>query len=686
MLEYVTAAGFYARGADYHAAGSALKHRLQAVLESGRPLVKSEQDGDFREFCLPCTGNEKEVLLVPVGRTALIQLFFACRNASSQELAGILAGVAPKLSNAILSCLNYEKLLALERAERHRSEMRYQNLVNNLDAGIYISTMDGQFLEVNPAFLKIFGFNDRQELCGFVWSSFFANPKEKKRFIRKFTEKGCVKNLEIRLRRRDGETFWAQVTAVRRFFQKDETQNVIGIVENIEERKRIEGKLKHLAMHDPLTNVPNRYVLEKALKRAVAGAGRGKESALLLIDLDNFKLVNDTLGHAAGDELLIIVTNILKSNLRKGDLLARFGGDEFAVLLEGVTYQDVWAVAEKLRRAVDEGEFYLCDCRECVHLSISTGIIIIDGTLDYQKILSRADTALYAAKEGGRNRAIFVQPDEDVSAKLSEVNKLIALIKNALKEGRFMLVYQPVVSLRDGKILYYEALVRLRGDGGELIDPQVFIPVAERFGLMPQVDRWVVQASLTTLQKYPGLTLFLNISGVSLGDAALLEFIEEEICKSGIEPFRIGFEITRTAAVKDLLRADRWIRRLNDLGCRFALDDFGIGFSSLSYLRALPVDYLKIAGSFIRDLDQEPAHRILVQAISTVAHTLGKKTVAGLVESEDVLKVLQELGVDCGQGYLLGKPALSLQEDLSSLSSLSPFKEKSSLSPFPPFP
>ncbi|NPV29487.1 MAG: EAL domain-containing protein [Firmicutes bacterium] len=654
-LECAAAAGFSARGMDYPAAGNALKRRLRFLLQSGRPLVRTEGDRGFRELCVPFTGNEKKVLLVPVGRLALVQLFFTCEDAPGGELAGILSGIAPKLSNAILSCLNYEKLLALERAERYHSEMRYQNLVDNLDVGIYISTVDGKFLEVNPAFLRIFGFSDRQELSGSLWPSFFVNPKERERFMHIIADKGYVKNLEVLLKRRDGANFWAQVTAVRKFFQRDRTHTVIGIVENINERKKIEAQLKYLATHDPLTNIPNRYVLEKALRRAAARAKRGKKGALLLIDVDNFKLINDTLGHAAGDELLIVLAKILKGNLRRGDLIARLGGDEFAVLLEGVAFEEVLVVAEKLRRAVDEGELSLYG--ESVNLSISIGIVMIDGTLDYQKILSRADTALYAAKEEGRNRAIILQPDEDVGERLSEVNRLIALIKNALKEGRFALFYQPVISLGEGKIVHYEALVRLQGDGGELIDPQVFIPVAERFGLMPQIDRWVVQASLTVLQKHPDLSLFVNISGVSLGDAALLEFIEEMLRRSGVEPSRIGFEITETAAVRDLMRADRWIRRLSSLGCRFALDDFGIGFSSFSYLRIIPVNYLKIDGSFIRDVDKEPTHRVLVQAINTVAHTLGKKTIAEFVESEDVLKTLRELGVDCGQGYFLGRPA-----------------------------
>lgn len=440
----------------------------------------------------------------------------------------------------------------------------------------------------------------------------------------------------------------------------DNNGQLVGAIESIRdttERRKTEEQLKYLATHDSLTNILNRYSLEEALQGSVDKAKRGESSALLFIDLDNFKLVNDTYGHAAGDELLINLVKILKNSLRKSDLLARLGGDEFAVLLEGTSAREAGLVAEKLRRLVDESELYLRANSARVNLSVSIGIVMVDGTLDSQKLLSHADTALYAAKEEGRNRVAFVQPGEDKVAKNSETNRMIGLLKNALKENKFSLFYQPVFEVHNRSIIHHEALIRLRGEGEELITPGRFIPIAERFGLMPKIDRWVVQASLEALQKYPDLNLFVNLSGISLGDETILEFIEESISCSKIDPARLGFEITETVAVKDLIRAERWIRRLKSLGCSFALDDFGIGFSSFSYLRILPVDYLKIDGSFVCNLHTEATHCALVQAMNAVAQNLGKKTIAEFVENEDIMNILKSLGVDCAQGYYLGKPS-----------------------------
>lgn len=440
----------------------------------------------------------------------------------------------------------------------------------------------------------------------------------------------------------------------------DNNDNMIGAIESIRdvtERKRMEDQLQYLATHDALTNIPNRYSLEENLKRAIAKTKRGEKSAILIIDLDNFKLVNDTLGHAAGDELLIALVDIFKTNLRAGDFYARIGGDEFAVLLEGISEGEAQIVAEKLRRAVCESELNLVTHKSSLNLSISVGIAMVDGALDYQRYLSLADAALYAAKEAGRNRVSFAKPDGDPIARLTETNETVGLIKNALQESRFILYFQPIVRIGDGKVFHYEALLRLKDKEEQLITPDRFIPVAERYGLMYQIDRWVVQKALATIQERPELHLFINLSGVTLGDEAILADIEADIRQSGIDPSRIGFEITETAVVKDLLRAERWVRRLKSLGCFFALDDFGIGFSSFSYLRMLPVDYIKIDGSFVKNVDRDPIHRALVLAINTIANTLGKKTIAEFVENEAILKVLQTIGVDCGQGYYLGRPA-----------------------------
>lgn len=440
----------------------------------------------------------------------------------------------------------------------------------------------------------------------------------------------------------------------------DSDGNMTGAIETIRditERKRMEEQLKYLATHDPLTGILNRYSLEEALKRAVARAKRGNKSALLFIDLDNFKLVNDTYGHAAGDKLLINMVKILSRNLRDTDILARLGGDEFAVLLEGTSAGEAEIVAEKLRRSVVEEEMGLDIPNSRLNLSVSIGVVMVDGTLDSQKLLAHADTALYSAKADGRNLVRFIRPGEDEVSKNFETSRMIGLIKNALIENNFVLYFQPVYCTNEWEVLYHEALVRLKGEDKELILPGRFIPVAERYGLMPQIDRWVVKSSLNELRKYPDINLFINLSGISLGEESMLEFVEQSISESGISPSRLGFEITETAAVKDFTRVERWIRKLRSLGCRFALDDFGIGFSTFSYLRFLPVDYLKIDGSFVRELNSEPSNRAMIQVINALAHKLGKKTIAEFVEDEAALHVLRELNVDFVQGYYPGRPS-----------------------------
>lgn len=452
-----------------------------------------------------------------------------------------------------------------------------------------------------------------------------------------------------------GAHLW--LTAAPLYDRKGEFAGAIETIRDISERKRMESQLQYLAYFDSLTNIPNRYSLERNLIQVLVRAKHGGSSALLFIDLDNFKIVNDTLGHAAGDEILIALVSILKEHLQKDELLFRFGGDEFAVLLEGAGIEHALVVAERLRRAVDEGELCLNMRQTCFNLTISIGIVTVDGTLDFHKILSCADAALHAAKDSGRNKVVVLQPDEDITVSLAKTNELISLIKNSLKENRFVLFFQPVVNLANGKVTHYEVLVRIKDETGQLIMPGLFIAVAERFGLMHQIDRWVVQSSFKVLQKFSDMNIFINLSGASLGDESLLELIESQILEQDLEPRRVGFEITETAAVKDMVRAERWIRRIKGLGCSFALDDFGMGFSSFSYLRMLPVDFLKIDGTFIRELDQDPTHRALVQAISVVANTLGKKTIAEFVENKDILRILQEMGINYGQGYHFGKPA-----------------------------
>lgn len=414
-------------------------------------------------------------------------------------------------------------------------------------------------------------------------------------------------------------------------------------------------QLGYLASHDSLTDLPNRRSLSHALERTCARVRRGQASALLFVDLDNFKIVNDTLGHAAGDRVLVTLTHVLVNQLRTGDLLARFGGDEFAVVLEDVEEKEALEIAERLRASVDAARFTI-DGRS-FNLSISVGLVTLDGDTPVEAALAQADIAMYIAKERGRNRVVRYDPAKDSSSQLSDANQWVVRIKDALQDNRLLFYFQPIVHLSDTRIAHYEALVRLRDENGTIIPPVTFIPPAERFGLMPHLDRWIVREAIQVLQAHPDICLYVNLSGQSLIDEGLLTYIGEELRVSQVSPARLGFEITETAAVQDMAHAEHWIRRLKALGCYFALDDFGVGFTSFSYLRTLPVDKIKIDGSFIRHLDCDASSRAIVQAIYSLAEAMGKTIVAEFVENENTVKILREIGITYGQGYYLGKPS-----------------------------
>ncbi|RPF47054.1 diguanylate cyclase (GGDEF)-like protein [Thermodesulfitimonas autotrophica] len=415
----------------------------------------------------------------------------------------------------------------------------------------------------------------------------------------------------------------------------------------------------YLATHDPMTRLPNRYALERKLTKAISRAKRGQRSALLFMDIDNFKFINDAFGHSIGDRLLTAVAAALRKELRQQDFLARWGGDEFVVLVEVNGDVEAKAVAERLRQAVEGRDFHLSPPNYTFQLSLSIGLVMLnkESTTDPQKYLSAADIALFMAKEEGKNKVVCLTGLDDPASELNKINRTVALIKQALKENRFVLFLQPVVELSTGRVVHYEALIRLNGEDGALIAPGAFLPVAERFGLISQIDHWVINSVFNILQAHPGLTIFVNISGISLADNRLLEFVEAMLREKGVSPSRIGFEITETAALRNFTQAELWMRRLKALGCHIAIDDFGCGYSSFCYLRALPADYLKIDGSFVRDIDTNPTNRAIVEAMKTVAHALGKEAIAEFVENESVLAILQAYSVRYGQGYHLGRPA-----------------------------
>ena len=375
-------------------------------------------------------------------------------------------------------------------------------------------------------------------------------------------------------------------------------------------------------------------------------------------------MVNDTCGHTAGDELMRRISAVLQRRLREGDTLARLGGDEFGVLLENCPSEHGGRIAEELRQAVADFPF-VWDGRS-FSLSVSIGLVNIGtGLFTLTEVLSVADSACYMAKEKGRNRVhVFHREDSELSIRQGEM-EWVARIHEALEKGRLCLYAQEIVptDAHEKAGSHFELLVRMLDERGKLIPPMAFIPAAERYNLMPMIDRWVIRTAFSTLasmrDQARGAQIdmcSINLSAASLGDERSLEYVREQFAHFGIPHSAICFEITEHAAIANLSKAAHFIQELKALGCRFSLDDFGRGMSSFAYLKHLPVDFLKIDGGFVKDMLDDPIDRAMVEAINHIGHVMGKRTIAEFVENRRILRVLRDIGVDLAQGFGVAKP------------------------------
>ncbi|MGE0499429.1 MAG: EAL domain-containing protein [Rhizobiaceae bacterium] len=415
------------------------------------------------------------------------------------------------------------------------------------------------------------------------------------------------------------------------------------------------ARLTWQASHDALTLLANRREFEERLGRAIERANHTEcQHALMLLDLDQFKIINDTGGHEAGDHLLRQVATTLSKELRPGDLLARFGGDEFCVLLENCTTEEATMTAERLRTAMQKLCFVWND--RPFTTSTSIGLVHIDEAgLTVEGTLRAADVACYMAKEKGRNRVQIHHPTDSELLQRFEEMAWVQRIHAALEADRFELHYQEIVPLDgSGGARHVELLLRLRDETGRLVPPGTFIPAAERYGLMPKIDRWVVGRAFDVLSRAPHgaiTTCAINLSGITFGDEGFVGFVEERFRRTGVRPSTICFEITETSAIANLSSAMCFIEAMQRLGCRFSLDDFGSGMSSFAYLKHLPVDYLKIDGGFVKDLLDDRIDRAMVEMINHIGHVTGKKTIAEFVENTDIAAALRDIGVDFAQGF-----------------------------------
>ncbi|HTV95060.1 MAG TPA: PAS domain S-box protein [Steroidobacteraceae bacterium] len=446
---------------------------------------------------------------------------------------------------------------------------------------------------------------------------------------------------------------------------RDRAGNLIGAVmvfHDVSKERRLHRALHYQASHDALTGLINRREFESRLTRAVESArgGAACRQVLLYLDLDQFKLVNDTCGHPAGDQLLRQITGVLQSRVRPGDVLARLGGDEFGILLADCSLDQALRVADTLRQAIRDYRFIWQD--GVLAIGVSVGIVqITESTPTVASVMSAADVACYAAKDQGRNRVQLYRPDE-VPERHREMH-WVSKLTRACDEGRFELFYQPIVPIGPGgaETEHFEVLLRLRDEGGALVAPAEFIPAAERYNVMPSIDRWVVRQALDRMvhRAASGVkpyTIAVNLSGTSLNDERFLEYVIAQLSAHDLAPGAMCFEITETAAIANLGNVAHFMRELKARGCHFALDDFGSGLSSFMYLKTLPVDYLKIDGQFIENVTSDPVDRSMVEAISQVGRAMRIKTIAERVESADVLAELGRLGIVFAQGFHLAKP------------------------------
>ncbi|GMR16783.1 MAG: hypothetical protein BMS9Abin31_1163 [Gammaproteobacteria bacterium] len=448
---------------------------------------------------------------------------------------------------------------------------------------------------------------------------------------------------------------------------KAETGDLMGaviIIQDVSHTRRLTRQLSYQASHDLLTGLYNRRKFEENLQEILINVREeDKQHALFYLDLDNFKIVNDTCGHVAGDELLKQLPALLNEVLRSGDIIARLGGDEFGIILQNCGLQQAANIADKIRQKIKDYRFIWDD--KTFEIGVSIGVIGINiDNAEMSQVLSSADVACYAAKDAGRNRVHIYEPsDEAVSERYGQMH-WTARISKALEENRFQLYQQPIVGVSDNRRDHLEILLRMIDEDGNVIPPGAFMPAAERYGLMPDIDRWVISEVFKFMGKDDPAdpvkgtdrVFAINLSGDSINDDDLLEYILREKTKYKISLTNVCFEITETVAISNLSKATVFINELKNYGCQFALDDFGSGLSSFAYLKNLPVNYLKIDGSFVKDISRDEIDRAMVESIQQIGEVMKLRTIAEHVEDESTLNILEEIGVDYAQGYHLGRP------------------------------
>jgi diguanylate cyclase (GGDEF)-like protein/PAS domain S-box-containing protein len=553
----------------------------------------------------------------------------------------------------------------VKQLNKSRSEYKlildtHQHLLDQISAVVIELTTDGKIQFLNNAWEKLTGFSIKKSL-GKPIIDFIQNPEDIQLLdpanIGLYVADSSTSNhFEFRLKNRVEQELWVEARFELTLAKDRKSRAISGTIEDITERKKAQSDLEYLAMHDDLTGLFNRHYFEIQLKKYSASAARGNgPHSILYVDLDDFKVINDTLGHNHGDAVIKDIAKMLTSRLRDADILARVGGDEFGLLLPNTNQHIALILADDLCRLVDE---YPCSIDgKNFKINCSIGISEMTGEQSsHQEYMKQADIALYAAKKQGRNRAHIYSQNDDQSKELKNNFEWARRLHQAVADDNLVLHFQPVVRIDTLETSYYEALVRLKIDD-KIVLPGEFIPALERENAMTLLDRQVIRNSFKYLAENPKLTkVAINLSAQGFSDERLLPLVKENLETYQVSPDRIIFELTESASLNNISVTKEIVSKISELGCEFSIDDFGTGFSTFNYLKQIPAQSVKIDGSFVVELAQNPIDLALVKAIYEVATALDKKTVAEFVENEQSLNMLREIGVTYAQGFYFSKP------------------------------
>lgn len=548
-----------------------------------------------------------------------------------------------------------------ERQALEKEANRLETLLNGVNAVLLEVDPDtNNFIYVSEGAYELLGFPVEQWLQPEFWIK-HIHPDEHDwvfQTIMQHNQQPGDYTIDYRMMNYLGDYVWVRSIHSIDFDSSGNKQSR-GIMFDISEQKKTEERIVYLAERDALTGLLNRRRFQEELDNRIAYARRfNQQGALLFIDLDEFKYINDTLGHQAGDECLLTVSRCINTAIREIDVLARLGGDEFAILLPRADKDSAIKVAEHLIRVLEKEVVLPVELSMKISASIGITLFPTQG-ISPSELLAKADAAMYTAKRNGRNQVHVYQENDTELVNMKNRVHWEDRIHKALKEDLFILHYQPVIEINSGRIAHYEALLRMN-DNGELIFPSAFLDTAERFNLIHEIDKWVlrkgIEAQANSIISGEPVNIAINLSGRHFGHHEVMRLVQSAIKEYNADPAAIIFEVTETAAVENINQARNFIESLKGLGCRFALDDFGMGYSSFHYLKNLPVDMIKIDGGFVRNLHLNEFDRIIVKAMSDLANGMNITTVAEFVENEEICVLLEKLGVDYGQGYHLGMP------------------------------